>query len=453
MNMYSLLPILSLIAGIALSLTFGFPLFLGIVLAILVTLVSVKRLGYSWRKQWEFGLEGVKQTKPVLMILFLVGLLIPLLMMGGTIPAIIYYGLSVVDVKFMLILSFLLAAGTSYLIGTSVGTLSTVGLALMGISHTAGVPAEMVAGALISGAMVGERFSPISSSRLLILSSIGMTEREDRGNSRTALAAVVVTALLFAMLDLLRAQSGDSGMIAHYQGLLREHFAIGWLPLMPLLVLIGSFAFRVKAVPALLYGLLAAAVLVIGTVPIELAQMGRSILHGYELHTGTALDQLVRGGGMMAILSVLVLISLAGFLNGILNRANLLAPLVEGLLGRTQNTVILAAKAVLLSLLVVIISCNQTIPILVMGSTLLPRFGQMERGHVFLGRTMLDSTLVIPVLIPWNGLAMVMAVTLGIPTLESLPYLFFAFVLPVLTIATARRFQAAGSPFTHKKAM
>ncbi|MEJ8548061.1 Na+/H+ antiporter NhaC family protein [Brevibacillus borstelensis] len=453
MKILTVLPVVSLIVGIALSLTFGFPLFLGIVFAILVTLVSVKRLGYSWREQWAFGREGVLQTKPVLTILFLVGLLIPFLMMGGTIPAIIYYGLSVVDVRYMLSLAFLLAAGTSYLLGTSVGTLSTVGLALMGISHTAGISPAMTAGALISGAMVGERFSPISSSRLLILSTLGVTEDEDRKSSRPALLAVAIAALMFLGLDVFRQEAGETGMIEQYQGLLRQFFSIGWLPLVPLLVLIGAFAFRVKAIRALLYGLVAAVVLVIATVPLQFAEMGRSILYGYELHSGTTLDQLVHGGGMISILEVLVLITLAGFLNGILNRANLLAPLVEKMIGKTQNTVVLAGKAVLLSLLVVIISCNQTIPILVMGSTLLPRFSRMDKGSVFLGRTMLDSTLVMPVLIPWNGLAMVMSVTLGIPTLDILPYLFFSFVLPVLTIAAARTFQAPGSLQPHKNAI
>jgi Na+:H+ antiporter, NhaC family len=141
---------------------------------------------------------------------------------------------------------------------------------------------------------------------------------------------------------------------------------------------------------------------------------------------------------------VLVLISLAGFLNGILNKANLLAPLVDRLMGETKRPAVFAGKAVLLSLLVVAISCNQTIPLLVLGSTLLERFSRLEAGKVLLGRTMLDSTLVMPVLIPWNGLAMVMAVTLGVSTVETLPYLFFPLLLPIVTIVTARSFQTAG---------
>ena len=77
MSMAAVLPILSLITGIVLSLVIGFPLYLGIVFAILVTMVSVKRVGFAWKEQFAFGWEGVKQAKPVLLILFFVGLLIP----------------------------------------------------------------------------------------------------------------------------------------------------------------------------------------------------------------------------------------------------------------------------------------------------------------------------------------------------------------------------------------
>jgi NhaC family Na+:H+ antiporter len=445
MTFLKILPIASLIAGIALSLLTGFPLALGIVFAILVTLVSVQRLGYSYRQQLRFGWEGVKQTKPVLMILFLVGLLIPLLMMGGTIPAIIYYGLSVVNVDYLLVLSFLLTSAVSCLLGTSVGTLSTIGLSLLGIARAAGVPLGMEAGALISGAMVGERFSPISSSRLLLIGSVGMEERADLREHTPALVAVGTTALLYFLLDLGREKAAASETIAMYQELLQRHFAVHLLLLVPLLVLIGSFAFRVKAVPALIGGIAASAVLVFVTRPPDLGGFFRSILNGFDLHSQTKLDQLVHGGGMKAILAVLLLISLAGFMNGILNKANLLTPIVDRLMGNTQNLRVLAGKAVALSLLVVIISCNQTIPILVLGSTLLARFAKLPEGKQLLGRTMLDSTLVMPVLIPWNGLAMVMSVTLGVPTMEALPYMFFSLLLPIFTILSVRPYAPAGS--------
>ncbi|MCG5253430.1 Na+/H+ antiporter NhaC family protein [Brevibacillus agri] len=444
MSMAQVMPILAMIAGIVLSLSLGFPIALGIVFAILVTLVSVSKLGYSLKQQFSFGWEGVKKTKPVLMILFLVGVLIPLLMMGGTIPAIIYYGLSIVNVDYLFVLSFLLTGAVSYLLGTSVGTLSTIGLSLMGIAHAAGISPAIVGGALISGAMVGERFSPISSSRLLVLSNVGMTEEQDRRTRRPAMLATGICAVLFLLMDLFRTQTGSGEMISLYQGLLSSHFSLNGLLMLPLIVLIGSFALRVKAVTALLYGIVVSAVMVGIHGQLDAKTFFSAMLYGYELHSGTPLDQLVHGGGMVAILNVLLLIVLAGFLNGILNQANILTPIVDKLMGNTKNPTVLVAKAAALSLLVVIISCNQTIPILVLGSTLLERFSQWTGGRELLGKTMLDSTVVMPVLIPWNGLSMVMALTLGVPTVQTLPFVFFSIVLPIVTILSTRGFSPEG---------
>ncbi|MGG1660945.1 Na+/H+ antiporter NhaC family protein [Brevibacillus sp. NRS-1366] len=337
MSMAAVLPILSLIAGIVLSLTIGFPLSLGIVFAIMVTLVSVRSLGYSWKQQFAFGWDGVKQTKPVLLILFFVGLLVPLLMMAGTIPAIIYYGLSIINVNYLLVLAFLLTAAVSYLLGTSVGTLSTIGLSLMGIAHTAGISPAIVAGALISGAMVGERFSPISSSRLLVLANVGMTEAQDVRTRRPALFTVGICAVLFLLFDLFRGPAGSTDTIPMYQELLVSQFSVNWILVLPLIALITSFALRVKAAAALVYGIIASAVLVVIKGNLDAKTFVSSMLNGYVLHSGTPLDKLVHGGGMTSILGVLTLIILAGFLNGILNKANLLTPIVDKLMGDTKK--------------------------------------------------------------------------------------------------------------------
>jgi len=434
MTFRSYLPVLSLIAGILVCLLAGLPLAWGILFSLLVTLVTVNSMGFTYRQQWQFGREGVRQTKPVLLILLLVGLLIPLLMMGGTIPAIIYHGLSLMYVNYLYLLSFILTAAVSWLLGTSVGTLSTVGLSLMGIAQAAQMPLGIMAGALISGAMVGERFSPISSSRLLVLHCIAADEGVNRWARSTGIAATVLSALFFLAFDWWQPDTAASPMIEHYQELLRQHFAVDIWPLLPLLVLIVSFALRVKAIPALGLGIITAAVLLVWQHPIAWDRFLNAVLYGYELGSDTPLDTLVHGGGMLAILQVLLLISLAGFLNGILNKANLLIPMVERLIGQTRTSASLVGKSVALSLLVVMISCNQTIPILVLGASLKERFSRWPGGNRLLGRTMLDSTLVMPVLVPWNGLAMVMSVTLGVATLEALPFLIFALVLPLVTV-------------------
>lgn len=438
MTLRGYLPVVSLVAGIIFCLLSGIWLAFGLLAAVLVTLWSVRGLGFSYRQQFIFGWGGFKQTKPVLLILGLIGLLIPFLMTAGTIPAIIYYGLSIINVHYLLILSFLLTAGVSYLLGTSVGTLSTIGLSLLGIAHAVQMPLPMIAGALISGAMVGERFSPLSSSRLLVLSSIDGDEEITRFAKSTGLVALVATAILFLTVDLTRDNTSAAGVIGSFQQLLEQYFQISFVKLIPLFVLVGSFAFRVKAVPALFFGLVSSAVLLVFSHPPQIGEFFRSLLYGFDLNSQTKLDEMVRGGGMIAILKVLTVISLAGFMNGILNKANLLSPIVDKLMGETRNSVVLIIKSVLLSLLVIFISCNQTIPVLVLGTTMTERFQRFANGKNLLGRTMLDTTLVMPVLVPWNGLAMVISVTLGIPTLQSLPYTWFVLLLPLITILFTR---------------
>ncbi len=438
------LPLISLMAGILVCLSLGLPMSIGLAAAVIVTLVAVNTLGISYRRQFAYGRDGVVQTKPVLLILFHVGLLIPLLMMGGTIPSIIYYGLGVVDVRYLLTIGFGLTAAVSYVLGTSVGTLSTIGLSLIGIAHAAQVPLGMMAGALISGAMVGERFSPVSSSRLLVISSIGGDEQIGRFANMTGQLTVGVTLALFFLLDLMRIGAATQAPIAAYQQLIQTHFAVSPVALVPLGVLIGSFVLRIRAIAALRLGILSAAALIWLSRPLEPGVVFRSMLFGYDLHSGTQLDALVKGGGLLAILQVLLLISLAGFMNGILNKANLLKPVVDRLMGKTDTVFSLVVKSVWLSLFVVVISCNQTIPILVLGATLQNRFDAFPGGRLLLGRTMLDAALVMPVLVPWNGLAMVMSVTLGVPTLTALPYMWFALLLPLVTIWFARLYRPAG---------
>ncbi len=430
-------PIVSLILSISIALMLGYPLALALAATVAITFIIVKRLGYSCSQQIRFGLYGVMQTKPVLLILSLVGVLIPLFMMSGTIPGIIYYGLEIVNVNFLLIIAFLLTSTVSYLLGTSVGTLSTVGLSLIGIAHAAQMPLGMMAGALISGAMVGERFSPVSSSRLLTISSIDGDERIDTFARKTGIVGFVLTAVLFFLLDLWRVNGSASEAILNYQSLLASYFNVSFVVMSPLVVLIVSFLLRVKAIPSLFLGIIASFLLMLFNRPMGLEEFGKSMLFGYDLRSGTALDALVHGGGMINILNVLALITLAGFLNGILNQTNLLKPIVDKLMGRTGTLGSLVAKSVALSLFVIVISCNQTIPLLVLGNTLITRFSQFADGKEWLGRTMLDATLVMPVLVPWNGLAMVMSVTLGVQTVDSLLFMLFPLILPIVTIMFA----------------
>ena len=63
------------------------------------------------------------------------------------------------------------------LIGTSFGTSGTLGVILLILARSGNVPSALAAGAVISGAMLGDRGSPVSSSCNLVAGLTGTDER------------------------------------------------------------------------------------------------------------------------------------------------------------------------------------------------------------------------------------------------------------------------------------
>lgn len=70
---------------------------------------------------------------PAILILVCVGAMVGTWMASGTIPMMIYYGVQIVNPKFMLVTAFLIEAVVSVVTGTSWGSVATMGVALMGI--------------------------------------------------------------------------------------------------------------------------------------------------------------------------------------------------------------------------------------------------------------------------------------------------------------------------------
>ena len=97
-----------------------------------------------------------------ILILLAVGALIVTLIMSGTVPAMIYYGLNILHPSVFLPSCLIICAIISIATGSSWTTAATVGIALIGISKAIGIPVEMSAGAIISGSYFGDKLSPLS---------------------------------------------------------------------------------------------------------------------------------------------------------------------------------------------------------------------------------------------------------------------------------------------------
>ena len=99
---------------------------------LLMTLLAIP-LGFTYDDLEKKAAENLAGVLTTLFIMYAIGCLAGSWMASGTVPAIIYYGMDLMNAKFFLPTSLVLCSIVSVATGTSWGTLGTMGIALLGI--------------------------------------------------------------------------------------------------------------------------------------------------------------------------------------------------------------------------------------------------------------------------------------------------------------------------------
>ena len=81
-------------------------------------------------------------------------------------PSLVYYGMQFISPGIFLVVTCLIGALMSIMTGTSWGTISTAGVA-HGVSIGLGIPPAYTAGAITTGALFGDKLSPLSDTTVM----------------------------------------------------------------------------------------------------------------------------------------------------------------------------------------------------------------------------------------------------------------------------------------------
>ena len=146
--------------------------------------------------------ENLKSVFVPILILFLVGALAGTWLVSGIIPAMVYYGLQVLNPDIFLPASVVIAAVISIATGSSWTTSATVGIALIGIGSALGIPSGMIAGAVLSGAYFGDKMSPLSDTTNLAPAMAGTDLfTHIRYMTITTIPTIIITLIVFTILS------------------------------------------------------------------------------------------------------------------------------------------------------------------------------------------------------------------------------------------------------------
>ncbi|HZW82481.1 MAG TPA: Na+/H+ antiporter NhaC family protein [Candidatus Deferrimicrobium sp.] len=415
------------------------PLYIGLLIGAITAFGIARAHGYSTQELAQAALTGMKNTKPVVIIILVIGALVPVWMASGTVPALVYYGLNLVNPEYLLASAFVLTAATSMILGTSIGTLSTMGVALLGIGFSLGLPKALVAGAVVSGAFFGERSSPMSSAANLAASAV---EIEFNKMLRFTLSSGILGFFLalggYLLLGLNFHVAPGHTQNSQLALALAKYFNISWPMLLPAVLVIVASLLKLPTKYSLGIGILAGGAIALLMQNITYLELSKIILLGYHAHTGSVeIDSVLKGGGIIPILSLNLLILTAGAFNGITAAAGMLQQIAEKLVAKIKSPPALVVTTILFSTAVALVVCNQTLPILMPGQLFRSLYDQRGIAREVLARTLTDSGLLISGLIPWNMVAILSATAIGVPTLEYAPYALFLWFMPIITIVLA----------------
>jgi NhaC family Na+:H+ antiporter len=307
--------VLLIVAGVLL----GIEVYLFLGAALLFAAICTRWRGESWQRIGEAVGRGLSRSRNVVLILALISILIGLWKQNGTLATLIYYGFGFIRPEIYLVMVFILSSMVSMLLGTAIGTASTVGIVLMGLAESMGMSAGMVAGAVVGGAYVGDRSAPTSGPLHLVATATGTRSGELIPYLfSTLIPAYLLSVGFYYLLGLwVRPEAVDPGTINHFQELLAGHFTVALYLLLPPLLLLSLAVFRVEIIPNLLLTL--AATLICSLLgPFSPGDILHSAIWGYIPAADLPFAAVLSGGGFLSFRNILLVIMVAMSLTALL---------------------------------------------------------------------------------------------------------------------------------------
>lgn len=394
--------------------------------------------GFPWKKLESAIIQGIQTAIMPILILSLIGILIAVWMMSGTVPTILYYGLDYIEPHYFAISALYVTIVVSMFTGSSFTTVSTVGVAFMGIAMTTGVSPTLAAGAIACGACFGDKMSPLSDTTNFAPAVAGVSiYTHIRNMMYTTVPALVATTVFFLFAP--KADNVDLTSIDQIKLALQGGFHIHWLTLLsPFAVIACSFK-RIPILPTLITGI------VTGLLVTALIQHQTAVdvwfnvmQNGYKSTIANeTVASIVNRGGLQSMMWSVSLILIALSLGGLLQHCGVIEAFFRKLvepLKRSSSIVLMTGAS---SIAVNAMTGEQYLSILLPGQMFKDEYARRNLPAKTLSRTLEDCGTLVNPLIPWGVSGAFFAATLGVPVVEYIPYATFLWLSPIFTFAYA----------------
>ena len=367
-----------------------------LLIAFVVLMVYGRLRGFTWDTIIDGMRTGLRAGVDPLVIFLTIGVLIATWIFSGTIPTVMFWGFKIISIQFFLPTVFLVCTLVGIACGSSFTSVSTMGIAFIGIGTTLHFSPGLTAGAIVSGAFCGSNISPLSGTTNLAAST-GEIDIYTHIKSLlwTDLPAWFISLIFFTLMGL-HPKPASLHAINVMLDQLQNNFWISPWTMLPVILLIILAIFKVPAIPSLGLGALSAVILGwIHNPNISINSITELIMNGFVAHTPNKnINLLLSKGGISSMLTSLALIIFALALGGLLIKFNIILP----------------------------------------GESFKEAFDHHNVPRTALTRVLNDAGAAINAVVPWSVSGVFIAGTLRVNPLDFIPFAVFPFLVTVLCI-------------------
>lgn len=433
LNVYLILSLcIAIIAGcvlLSVSLTYGFAI------SIALCILFFRCKGFSLSELYSMIASGIMECRLLYVLILLIGVTVSVWIGSGVVPSMVYYGFEYLKEMNFVLAAFLIASISSVFMGTAVGTVSTVGLAIFGIGRGLGIPAAVLLGAIVSGAFIADKVSPISGLLNLSLTSTGTDYKKAlKSMLVTLIPTIIISAIIYYYLGIRYNAGVDVAEISGLQASLREGFFISpYLLLMPLLIVIMS-SLGIKIIYSIIAGLFGGVVISLTLQGMSLSEVLNTILFGYRASTPSLqLNQLLISGGVISMLEVLLIVMGAIALSSLLDGTGIINRITGSIVASIKNKGDLIINTGFISGALTVLTCDQTMGIVLPGRLLREKYNELKVDRGIFVRTISDTGTIIAPLMPWNINSLIITMIIG-TTVAYQPYAVLCYISPIITL-------------------
>lgn len=422
-------------ASLVFSLVKNISTLIPLTVGLLAFSITAFNRGYTLKSIYTMIINGMKKALSLMPIFALIGIITATWRASGTIPFLVYHGIELMNPDYFILFAFLLSCLISFAIGTSFGTVGTIGVVMIVLAKGGGVNVSVAAGAIISGAFFGDRCSPTSSSANLVAT---ITGTDLYGNVRrmfiTGILPFAFTVVIYFLLSKQNpVKMGESSLLKDIE----IYFNLNILNIMPALIIFILALLRKGVRTSMLFSIIAAMIISLFVQKMEITELLRTVIFGFKLDSDREISQIISGGGLLSMANVSLIVLLASSYSGIFEETGMLNDIQRMLKIMSKKTGIYLTT-LFTGLVAGAFCCNQTLPVLLTYQLMKKIYDENGLRKEDIAIDIENTAIMTSELFPWSIAIAVPLATLSVSP-SSIPYAVYLYLVPLLNIITFKK--------------